>query len=289
MRPEDRVELLRHADEGRALGQLPQRRGPDVGARRPDAAQEIEDDALHRPLRGHLDGLALAAPVLGDAAGVLRHGHRRGHAVEELDARPVGLDDLVARGLVRAGEQPAHHDEVRARAEGLGGVALSERVLNEAQPTLIGWRSLQDETKANLDDPDPFHHDSRRFEVATSCVPLLAGLRTSLDLLGKEGNAEDRLTRIQQLSNQLWHQLQALPGVTPLLDYAPPAGLVSFAIQPSSGEAGRAPAEIVKLLGAQGLWIRDLADPSCLRACTHVSTTEQELETLSSAVKSTIT
>ncbi|CAH0375378.1 unnamed protein product [Pelagomonas calceolata] len=123
MRPEDRVELLRHADEGRALGQLPQRRGPDVGARRPDAAQEIEDDALHGPLRGHLDGLALAAPVLGDAAGVLRHGHRRGHAVEELDARPVGLDDLVARGLVRAGEQPAHHDEVRARAEGLGGVA----------------------------------------------------------------------------------------------------------------------------------------------------------------------
>ena len=35
-----------------ALGQLPQRRGPDVGARRPDAAQEIEDGALHGPFAG---------------------------------------------------------------------------------------------------------------------------------------------------------------------------------------------------------------------------------------------
>ena len=33
--------------------------------------------------------------------------------------------------------------------EGLGGVALSERVLAEGQPTLIGWRSLRDESKAD--------------------------------------------------------------------------------------------------------------------------------------------
>ena len=64
--------------------------------------------------------------------------------------------------------------------EGLGGLALSERILNEANPTIIGWRSLQDESRAIAGDPDPFHHDSRRFEVATSCVPLMAGLRLSL-------------------------------------------------------------------------------------------------------------
>ena len=63
--------------------------------------------------------------------------------------------------------------------EGLGGVALSERVLAEGQPTLIGWRSLRDESKADLTAQTPFHGDSRRFEVATSCVPLLAGLRSS--------------------------------------------------------------------------------------------------------------
>ena len=53
--------------------------------------------------------------------------------------------------------------------EGLGGVALSERVVAEASPTVIGWRSLRDESKVDLSSTDLFHHDSRRFEVATSC------------------------------------------------------------------------------------------------------------------------
>ena len=74
--------------------------------------------------------------------------------------------------------------------EGLGGVALSERVVAEASPTVIGWRSLRDESKANLSSTDLFHHDSRRFEVATSCVPLMAGLRSSLQLLENAGSAQ---------------------------------------------------------------------------------------------------
>ncbi|MGB1623062.1 MAG: aminotransferase class V-fold PLP-dependent enzyme, partial [Synechococcus sp.] len=105
--------------------------------------------------------------------------------------------------------------------EGLGGVAVSERVLEDAQPTLIGWRSLRDESKADLSSSDPFHHDSRRFEVATSCVPLLAGLRTSMALLEAEGSAEDRLARIQHLSGTLWQTLQRIEGVKPLLTVPP--------------------------------------------------------------------
>jgi len=163
--------------------------------------------------------------------------------------------------------------------EGLGGVALSERVLAEANPTLIGWRSLQDESRAIAGDPDPFHHDSRRFEVATSCVPLTAGLGQSLTLLEREGNAQERLQRIQSLSSRLWKALDAMPGATPLLKGAPAAGLVSFTLASSTPAAS-----IVETLGAQGIWIRDLADPICLRACTHVTTTEQELKSLSQAI-----
>ena len=29
--------------------------------------------------------------------------------------------------------------------EGLGGVALSERIISEASPTVVGWKSLQNE------------------------------------------------------------------------------------------------------------------------------------------------
>ena len=163
--------------------------------------------------------------------------------------------------------------------EGLGGVALSERMLEQGQPTVIGWRSLQDESKADLSSSDPFHHDSRRFEVATSCVPLMAGLRCSLDLLEQEGSSEARLGRILQLSRDLWGTLEQLPGVSPLLEVPPASGLVSFQLS-----KGPACGEVVKQLGSQGLWIRDLADPACLRACTHVTTGGKEIETLVEAI-----
>ena len=163
--------------------------------------------------------------------------------------------------------------------EGLGGVALSERVLAQGQPTVIGWRSLRDESKADLSSSDPFHHDSRRFEVATSCVPLMAGLRRSLDLLDQEGTGDERWTQIQSRSEALWQALNNLDGVTPLLQVPPASGLVSFQLRHDA-----APAEVVRLLGQQGLWIRDLADPSCLRACTHVTTTEAEAEALTTAI-----
>ena len=167
--------------------------------------------------------------------------------------------------------------------EGLGGVAVSERVLNDSQPTLIGWRSLQDETRAVADDPDPFHHDSRRFEVATSCVPLMSGLRRSLDLLDQEGSENDRINSIRALSEQLWRELSSIPGVSPLLEGPPPAGLVSFRLNVETTPA--TPSDVVKALGAQQIWIRDLADPVCLRACTHVCTSRNDIEQLTQQIR----
>ncbi len=163
--------------------------------------------------------------------------------------------------------------------EGLGGVALSQRVLEQGQPTLIGWRSLQDESKAVFDAEDPFHHDSRRFEVATSCVPLMAGLRCSLELLEQEGSADQRLDQIRQLSRTLWQSLDAIDGVTPVLSVPPTSGLVSFQL-----EKAPPPADVVTALGKQGVWIRDLADPACLRACTHITSSSEELDQLSAAL-----
>ena len=158
--------------------------------------------------------------------------------------------------------------------EGLGAVVLSERVLAEAQPTLIGWRSLGDEGQPG----SGFHRDGRRFEVATSCLPLQAGLHASLEQLDQIGTADQRLALVQALSRQLWRGLQALPGVEPLLEQPPEAGLVSFTIE------GGKPAAVVKALGAQGLWIRSLDDPHCLRACTHLMTTSAEIERLLEAI-----
>jgi len=159
--------------------------------------------------------------------------------------------------------------------EGLGVVALSERLLAEGRPTLIGWRSLADESAG----ASAFHRDARRYEVATSCLPLAAGLDRSLALLEAEGNAAVRLELIRQRSLQLWEGLRRLPGARPLLQSPPPAGLVSFTLADRQGRE-LAPKAVVQALGEQGIWLRTLPQPACIRACTHLVTSEAEVERL---------
>jgi L-cysteine/cystine lyase len=163
--------------------------------------------------------------------------------------------------------------------EGLGAVFLSERLLRQASPTLIGWRSLGDEGTAASD----FHDDARRFEVATSCTPLFAGLDTSLRLLEEEGDAAGRLATIRARSLRLWRGLGQLPGAEPLLVVEPPAGLVSFRLFARNG--GEIPPErVVRELGRGRLWLRTLAEPACVRACTHLTTTDEEVDRLLAAL-----
>ena len=52
----------------------------------------------------------------------------------------------------------------------------------------------------------------RRFEVATSCVPLMAGLRCSLDLLEQTGSPEQRLQQIRSLSGRVWRARRSARG-----------------------------------------------------------------------------
>jgi len=163
--------------------------------------------------------------------------------------------------------------------EGLGGVALSERLLDHAQPTLIGWRSLRHESSA----ASSFHRDARRFEVATSCVPLASGLATSLELLAAEGTPPQRLQTIAAGSARLWQGLQSVPGARTLLREPPPAGLVSFTLEDRAGTP-RDTTAVVDSLGRQGIWIRRLDQPDCLRACIHITTTNAEIDQLLAAL-----
>ena len=93
------------------------------------------------------------------------------------------------------------------------------------------------------------------------------------------GSAQQRWNHIRSLSGKIWQALQGLEAVKPLLDVPPASGLVSFQI---IGDVS--PPEHVKQLGTQGLWIRDLADPSCLRACTHITTTDDDINALVAAI-----
>ncbi len=159
--------------------------------------------------------------------------------------------------------------------EGLGGVALSYRVLNLSSPTLIGWRSLKNEKISFHPTFENYHEDSRRFEIATSCTPLLSGLHCSLNLLEKEGSVEQRFVDICKKSTLLWDELNILKGVKPILQTPPKSGLVSFQLNQQKSTK-----EIVKLLGSKNIWIRDLDSPKCLRACVHITTKLDEITKL---------
>jgi L-cysteine/cystine lyase len=73
--------------------------------------------------------------------------------------------------------------------------------------------------------------------------------------------------------------LQALPGARTVLREPPPAGLVSFTLHDAAGTP-RDTAAVVDALGRQGIWIRKLDQPDCLRACTHITTTHAEIDQL---------
>lgn len=161
--------------------------------------------------------------------------------------------------------------------EGLGVVAVSERLLEQASPTLIGCRSLAEETQVGCG----FHRDARRFEVATSCIPLFAGLDCSLQLLEAEGSAEQRLAVIRAASGRLWRGLEAIPALQTRLRQEPPAGLVSF--RPRD-PAGPDPESLVQALSERRFCLRVLDQPLWLRACVHITTLEPEIDRLLEAL-----
>tara|TARA_Y100001978_G_C23662295_1_gene419333 strand:+ start:208 stop:1422 length:1215 start_codon:yes stop_codon:yes gene_type:complete len=167
--------------------------------------------------------------------------------------------------------------------EGLGAVALSTRVLEESSPTLVGWKSLKAEEGIYANNQNPFHSDGRRFEVATSCIPLLAGLRSSLIMLENEGHETERFCKIKSLSSILWKKLNQVESIEPVLNGPPPSGIISFNINGINS-----PEEVVNYLGKESLWIRVLEDPKWLRACVHITTDLDEINKLVIGLKNFI-
>ncbi len=209
------------------------------------------------------------AAVASQLAGHTRHPWLLVDAAQSLGSLPVAEAAAAADIYACTGHKWC------CGPEGLGAVAVSERLLEASSPTLIGWRTLEH------DGPGAggYHRDARRFEVATSCTPLFAGLDSSLKLLEAEGDADERLGAIRERSRQLWEGLQRIGGVRTLLTVPPPAGLVSFTMaDPGGGPLD--PAAVVKRLGDRGTWLRTLESPRCVRACTHLVSTADEVERL---------
>jgi L-cysteine/cystine lyase len=158
---------------------------------------------------------------------------------------------------------------------GVGGLYVRPAAMASLSPTFIGWRSVQVDATGQ---PTAWQPDGRRYEIATSAVPLYAGLRAAIALHQTAAPAADRYRQICARSADLWARLRALPQVNCLKTSPPAAGLVSFQI------AGQSPDRIVQQLESQGIFVRSLLAPHCIRACVHYFTLDAEIARLVAAI-----
>ena len=164
--------------------------------------------------------------------------------------------------------------------EGLGAIYVSDRFIQETDPTIIGWKSLKKEQGIYEPAENLFHEDARKFEVATSCIPLMAGLRNSLDLLEKDVHKKDKSKIIKKLSQKLWDELDQINKIDLVLEKKYLNGIISFNIENIQDKN-----KFVQQLGVKKIWIRVLEDPKWFRACVHQFTTEAEINLLSQEIK----
>lgn len=166
---------------------------------------------------------------------------------------------------------------------GVGGLYVSPTARTTLAPTFIGWRSGRFKPQQG-DWEVEWSKDGSLYEVATSAYPLYEGLVCSIDYHNQWKSTVDRYLRICQLSEFLWKGLQSIPTVHPVLTYPPQSGLVSFTLE-------RTPlnhSTMVQRLETQQIFLRTLASPSCIRACLHYFTTEEEVDRLLTAIKALI-
>jgi L-cysteine/cystine lyase len=128
--------------------------------------------------------------------------------------------------------------------------------------------------------PSGWKADGRRFEVATSAFPQYEGLRAAIALHRQWGSPEERYRQICHLSELLWQRLRQIDRINCLKQSPPEAGLVSFQVRGNISQK-----KLVDELEKRGFFLRTLANPDCIRACTHYFTLPSEIEQLAGAIE----
>lgn len=162
-------------------------------------------------------------------------------------------------------------------AAGAGGFYVHPNAFDRLSPTFAGWRGI---TKGVLGEPPHWKPDCRRFEISTSSFPLYSALREAIATHNQVGTAAERYQRIGQMSEYLWKRLSEIPQVRCLRTSPPQAGLVSFRIQHPDLNHG----QWVANLEQQGLFVRKINLPDCIRASVHYLTLEEECDQLVEAI-----
>ena len=164
--------------------------------------------------------------------------------------------------------------------EGLGAFYVSDRFITRTRPTIIGWKSLKKEQGIYEPSDNLLHEDARKFEIATSCIPLLAGLRESLSLFENDIPSNKKNKIISAMSNKLWFELNQFKDIELSLKSPLKNGIVSFNVNRVIDKNA-----FIKKLGLKKIWIRVIEDPKWFRVCIHQITQEDEIDLFLNEVK----
>jgi L-cysteine/cystine lyase len=157
-------------------------------------------------------------------------------------------------------------------AGGVGGLYVRPEVFAKTIPSFSGWRAVDVNSQGEISG---WKEDGQKFELATSAYPQYLGLTAAIRSHCLWGTSEERYRRICQLSAYLWQEINKIDRVR-CLKYSPPeAGLVSFRVDIKVDHS-----EIVKLLEREGIYLRTIASPDCIRACVHYFTLPSEIDRL---------
>jgi len=168
---------------------------------------------------------------------------------------------------------------------GLGGLYVRPEAQAAINPTFIGWRSITTDAAAN---PTGWKPNGQRFEVATSNYPLLAGLQAAVEYQNQWGTVEQRYQRICQLAQLLWSKLGEMPDLRRVRQTPPDSGLVSFWVLVNGEPSPHLHRALVEALESQGIFLRTLLSPNCVRACVHYLTLESEVSQLAQTIQATV-
>ena len=104
----------------------------------------------------------------------------------------------------------------------------------------------------------------------------------AIELHDPVGTDAERYQMICDRAAYLWNGLSQIPGVKMVKSSPPESGLVAF--QLDSAKTSVSHRQLVEALETKNHFVRLLANPHCVRACTHYFTSEADCDALVRAV-----
>ncbi len=155
--------------------------------------------------------------------------------------------------------------------QGIGALHVRSDVRESLRPTAIGWRSVTTDSQGNANG---WEAGGKRYEVSTTGFYAFPAATMAIGLHEQVGTDAERYQMICDRAAYLWKGLSQISGVKMVKSSAPQSGLVAFQLESAKHR------QLVEKLEAKNHFVRLLANPHCVRACTHYFTSEAECDSL---------